>query len=135
MTTICSPQSESAEEQVLDAPGFVCPSSAIQERERGIRFKIAGKDDVVDAFIVRFRGTLHGYVNRCPHIPEDKITLDEPNGAFFDRLGRVLVCRRHAAQFDAESGTCVRGPCRGASLSKIDVVENADGVFWLGPRY
>ena len=97
-----------------------------------MRFRIAGKEGPIEAFVVRFRGRVHGYVNRCPHVPADNITLDEPRGKFFDRLGRFLVCRRHSAWFDAESGECVRGPCKGAGLSRLNVVENDDGVFWLG---
>jgi nitrite reductase/ring-hydroxylating ferredoxin subunit len=132
MNSPCSEQIELTEDPVLKEPGFVCPSSAIRDREHGMRFRIVGENDVAEAFIVRFRGTLHGYINRCPHVPADAVTLDEPKGVFFDRLGRFLVCRRHSALFDAASGACVRGPCRGASLSRIDVVENEDGVFWLG---
>ena len=128
----CFEQQQAVEDPLLEEPGFICSSAALQERERGMRFRIAGEAGPMEAFVVRFRGALHGYINKCPHIPEDNVMLDEPTGVFFDRLGRNLVCRRHAAMFDAESGACVRGPCRGAALVKIDVEENEEGVYWRG---
>jgi len=120
------------ENRSVEVPGFVCSSSEVREREHGICFRISDKNGSMEAFVVRFRGTVHGYVNRCPHVPADNINLDAPKGKFFDRLGRFLVCRRHSAWFDAASGECVRGPCKGAALFRLDVVENDDGVFWLG---
>ncbi len=111
---------------------FVCPSEQIQSRGDGYTFDIAVDGVPVNAFIIRFRGELHGYVNRCPHIPEDSVNLDKPDGKFFDRMGKHLQCRRHSALFDPASGACVRGPCRGSSLTKIDVVERAGSVFFLG---
>ncbi|MDO8301000.1 Rieske 2Fe-2S domain-containing protein [Lacisediminimonas sp.] len=114
------------------ASHFVCPSEQIQSRGDGFTFDIELNGEPVNAFIIRFRGELHGYVNRCPHIPEDSVNLDRPDGKFFDRMGRLLQCRRHSALFDPASGDCVRGPCRGSSLTRIDVAERAGSVFYLG---
>lgn len=121
-----------AASSAADERHFVCPSEQIQSRGDGYTFDIGRDGEPVNAFIIRFRGELHGYVNRCPHIPEDTVNLDKPDGKFFDRMGKLLQCRRHSALFDPASGVCVRGPCRGASLTKIDIIERAGSVFYLG---
>lgn len=116
-----------------DAIRFVCASHQLKERGQGVRFTIPSGDTELNAFVVRHRGQVHGYVNRCPHFPEDDVNLDKPDGKFFDRMGRFLECRRHSALFDPANGECVRGPCRGASLTPLQVAEEAGVVLYLGP--
>lgn len=80
----------------------------------------------VEGFAVRFHGTVHAWVNRCPH---QGTPLDWEPGAFFDEQGRHLACATHGALFEADSGRCVAGPCRGASLQMIAVRERDGGLY------
>ncbi|OIO69478.1 MAG: hypothetical protein COW19_06175 [Zetaproteobacteria bacterium CG12_big_fil_rev_8_21_14_0_65_55_1124] len=61
-----------------------------------------------EGFVVRTRGKLHAYINRCPH---NGSTLDWMPGRFFSEDGEVLVCQTHGALFAPDSGTCLSGPC------------------------
>lgn len=80
--------------------------------------------DGTQAFVLRHQGALHAYLNRCPHWGVD---LDYGFGDFVDkRVGRV-VCRNHAAEFECDTGLCVKGPCVGKSLERVTLVEDADG--------
>lgn len=118
---------------LADGVRVVCASHEVKERGLGVRFTIPSGDTELNAFVIRHRGQLHAYVNRCPHFPEDDVNLDKPDGKFYDRMGKYLECRRHSAWFDPASGECVRGPCRGASLDPLQVTEEGGVVIWLGP--
>jgi nitrite reductase/ring-hydroxylating ferredoxin subunit len=112
----------------MTQPVFLCASDALQERGRGIRFAIPQARGTQPAFAVRFNGTVVAYLNECAHLPQE---LDWNAGNFFDEDGQYLVCAGHGALYNAQSGLCVAGPCRGASLTRVAVQENAQGVFWL----
>jgi nitrite reductase/ring-hydroxylating ferredoxin subunit len=73
-------------------------------------------------FVVRKDGSVHGYVDRCPHaglpLPQRLdvyLTLDES----------LIQCSWHGALFRIVDGACVGGPCAGARLAPwpVAVVE------------
>jgi len=56
------------------------------------------------------------YVNRCPHLglnlefqPDDFLNYDET----------FIQCSTHGAMFTLDSGECVLGPCKGATLQQL----------------
>ena len=51
-------------------------------------------------------------------------------GEFFDNEQRHLICATHGATYAPENGHCVAGPCKGARLTPLRVVED-DGQVWL----
>ena len=57
--------------------------------------------------------------------------LDWQEGRFFDASGLYLMCATHGAVYAPDSGECVGGPCRGASLAKLRVEERDGQVYWL----
>lgn len=67
------------------------------------------------------------YRNRCPHF---SVPLDYEPGAFCTYQQRLLMCAHHSAMFRFEDGYCIDGPCRGARLDSIAVVER-DAALWL----
>jgi nitrite reductase/ring-hydroxylating ferredoxin subunit len=64
------------------------------------------------------------YVNACPHLG---VPLDWLPGKFMSADGRHIVCATHGAEFRPEDGFCLRGPCRGDSLTAVPC-EVRDGV-------
>ena len=103
----------------------VCPSDALVEGGDGVRFEARVQGGVEPAFVVRFDGGVHAYVNRCRHIP---VELDWQPGRFFDDSGLYLVCSVHGALYDAQNGLCVSGPCRGRSLVALPARESDGSV-------
>lgn len=102
----------------------VCASEALAEGGDGVRFDWS--DSVrgpVAAFVVRVGGLPRAYLNRCAHVP---VELDWLAGRFLDETGLYLVCATHGAMYDAESGACAGGPCRGAPLVSL-VAREAGG--------
>lgn len=84
--------------------------------------------DGVPAFAVRWHGGVYSYLNQCPHAGGP---LDF-EGQVLESSGRFLMCARHGAIFEPDTGKCVGGPCRGARLTPLAVHERADGSVWLG---
>ena len=79
------------------------------------------------AFALRFEGRVVAYLNRCAHVPTE---MDWQPGEFLDAERRFIVCSMHGAVYEPTTGQCIAGPCAGARLMRIDVVEGAGEVYW-----
>jgi nitrite reductase/ring-hydroxylating ferredoxin subunit len=102
------------------AERVICDSAAVVESGDGIRFDIELQGRSVNAFVVRHGGRVYAYVNRCAHVA---VELDWQLGRFFDVDGMHLICSTHGAIYAPDSGLCVGGPCKGASLVPVPVEE------------
>lgn len=72
-----------------------------------------------EVLIVRQGARVTAFVDACPHafVPlGDGLTplLDRDNPG-------LLVCSFHGARFDAGTGLCVSGPCRGKALTPLAI--------------
>lgn len=113
----------------------ICASSALQDGGDGVRFTITARNGLSDgqsdgeseAFAIRFRGRVHAYLNRCGHVPME---LDWNPGKFFDAEETHLICSTHGAIYDAASGACRGGPCRGNGLIAVPIIER-DGLILI----
>lgn len=105
---------------------LICASLDLIDGGDGIRFDVMTPGGVVPAFAVRAFGTVRAYRNQCAHVP---IELDWQPGKFFDFSGLYLVCAMHGAHYDASTGYCVMGPCKGRKLSALDVIERDGNVY------
>lgn len=85
-------------------------------------------DGIEQCLIVLRRGDqAHAYVNVCPHMGR---RLDWAPGRFLVKDG-IMVCAVHGASFQTDTGLCVGGPCRGASLVEVRVQVNGQGEVEL----
>ena len=107
---------------------LICKAAQLPECGQGVRFPIAAAPGEEKGFAVRYMGRVQGFVNRCPHLGTE---LDWEPGQFFDIAGVYLVCSTHGAIFEPNTGLCVAGPCRGASLEPLEVSERGGEVFLL----
>lgn len=122
----------SPDERLPATPISICASAALAEGGDGIRFPIMTPDGATTGFVVRYQGTVRGYLNRCAHAG---IELDWEPGRFFDRSGLYLMCATHGAVYAPDSGRCTGGPCRGQGLRIIVTEERDDTIFWLPDRH
>lgn len=106
----------------------IAASAALAEGGQGVRFALAALGGEEKGFAIRHRGEACAYVNRCPHLGTE---LDWQPGEFFDLSGLYLVCSTHGALFEPRTGFCVAGPCRGASLERLQVREEGGRVYVL----
>lgn len=111
------------------AERLICPSGALGESGRGVRFEVEYFGQPAPAFVVRKDGVVHGYLNRCAHVAME---LDWQEGVFFDSFGHDLICSTHGAIYDARSGRCLGGPCNRTPLVKLRCEEREGGVYFMG---
>ena len=106
---------------------LICASDELVDGGCGVRFTVDHHAVSEPAFAVRFRGSVHAYLNRCAHVP---VELDWQQGEFFDHSGLYLICATHGAQYAPESGRCLGGRCNGKGLAVLSVSERAGSVFF-----
>jgi nitrite reductase/ring-hydroxylating ferredoxin subunit len=82
-----------------------------------------------EAFVVRWKGGLHAYLNTCRH---QGLRLDFGDLHFFDDEYDALVCCHHGARYQPATGVCFDGPCEGARLTALRLEERADGTWCVG---
>ena len=114
---------------MAEEPILICPSGALTDSARGVRFQVEYFGEAAPAFAVRYKGKVHAYLNRCAHVAME---LDWQEGVFFDSDGRDLLCSTHGATYDTASGRCIGGPCAGKSLVKLLVEERAGMIYFTG---
>jgi nitrite reductase/ring-hydroxylating ferredoxin subunit len=108
---------------------LICPSAALAEAGKGVRFEVEYFGEPAPAFAVRQAGRVHGYLNRCAHVAME---LDWQEGVFFDSERRDLICSTHGAVYEAASGRCLGGPCNGTPLVKLRLEERDGSVYFMG---
>lgn len=109
----------------------LCASHELAERGAARLFDVLLWGQPARAFAVRFEGRVVAYVNRCAHVP---VEMDWQSGEFFDYERRWFVCSIHGATYDPTSGRCIAGPCAGARLIAVDVIERDGVVHWMASR-
>lgn len=108
---------------------FLCRIAAIPDGgAKG--FPLPGEPHPRAILLVRQGHKIHGYRNRCPH---QGTPLDWTPDGFFDFSKTYLQCATHGAQFRAEDGFCVTGPCRGKSLERVSLRMEADEIYLERP--
>jgi len=114
---------------MAESERLICPSGALVDGGRGVRFEVEYFGERAPAFAIRARGEVHAYLNRCTHVAME---LDWQAGVFFDAEGRHLLCSTHGAEYEAHTGRCLGGPCSGSPLVKLRVEERDAAVYFTG---
>lgn len=106
----------------------VCDATALADNGPGVRFEVSMGGIATPAFVLRWRGQVVGYLNRCSHVPAE---LDWNLGQFLDSNLEFILCATHGAIYDPLGGQCLGGPCRGrGGLRRLDVIEKDNAVWW-----
>lgn len=84
-----------------------------------------------EAVLLRTDDGVVAWLNYCQHWRD--VTLDTGDGAVL--RDDEIVCTRHGATFNRDSGTCTFGPCEGAVLDELSVHATAGGVFLADDGY
>ncbi|MBI5920143.1 MAG: Rieske 2Fe-2S domain-containing protein [Betaproteobacteria bacterium] len=111
---------------MADTERIICASAALLEGGDGVRFSVQRHGVSEEAFVIRYEGRVHAYLNRCGHVPTE---LDWQSGRFFDDSGLYLICATHGALYSPASGHCLGGRCNGNGLIPLVVTENDGNVY------
>ena len=109
-------------------PRVICAGAALVDGGPGVRFQVNRSGGPAAAFVIRYDGGVHAYLNSCAHIP---VELDWMEGEFFDKSGLYLICATHGATYEPASGYCIMGPCKGQRLIALSVVERDGNVYLM----
>lgn len=97
-----------------------------------VMYTVADDGEDREAILLRLPdGSVSSFLNYCMHWTDVK--LDTGEGAPV-RNGDIL-CRKHAATFETDSGVCTHGPCEGARLDPVDVEVRDGDVFLTDADY
>lgn len=101
--------------------GFVvCRVDEIPSRQaRGFVLARKGEDGAErpwPIFIVRWGRHVFAYENACPH---QGTRMDWEKDQFIDGSGERLICGKHGALFELDTGRCFEGPCQGTVLTAV----------------
>jgi len=88
-------------------------------------------DATREGILLTLNDDVVAYENYCQHWTD--VRLDSGDGAAF-RNGEI-VCEKHGAYFETDSGYCNFGPCKGATLEVVDVAVADGGVYLTDDRY
>jgi len=102
----------------------------VSDAGKGFRFNLERYGREVPAFVIRFNGQVHAYLNECGHVPAE---LDWMPGEFFDDSKLYLICSIHGALYAPDSGRCLGGRCQGRGLKPLPIRE-IDGLILLEPE-
>ena len=114
---------------MADEERLICVSEVLLDAGKAQRFEVKYFGEPAPAFVLRFHGRVHAYLNRCSHIAME---LDWREGEVFDSEGRDLICSTHGATYAADTGKCLGGPCSGTPLVPLQVEERDGKVFFKG---
>ncbi len=84
-----------------------------------------------ECFVVNHGGVLHGYVNRCCHVP---MTMDWIDNQFLTDDKCYIQCATHGACYLPETGECVGGPPLGKFLIPVPLIIRDQEVIPLCPE-
>jgi nitrite reductase/ring-hydroxylating ferredoxin subunit len=117
----------------MSPPIRIGPVATVVDGGDGMRFPLSVGGRAATGFVVRHRGTLFAYLNRCAHV---SMELDWQPGRFFDADGEWLVCATHGALYEPATGRCAGGPCAGrGGLRAIALVERDGVLYWQPDGY
>ena len=94
-------------------------------------FTVEKNGDRLEAIALQREGEFFCYENYCQHWSD--VRLDDGDDASI-RRGEI-VCEKHAAMFEIESGICNHGPCEGSRLRPIDTEVRDDKLYLTDDDY
>ncbi|NBX92663.1 MAG: Rieske (2Fe-2S) protein [Proteobacteria bacterium] len=94
-------------------------------------FQVKIKGHILKGFVVRRGAGFFAYQNLCSHLP---VTLDLNDNSFFNHEKSHLQCQMHGAVYEMETGLCVAGPCEGARLKPLRIIEEKNQLIIYFPE-
>lgn len=108
-----------------DDPGIAAVSEVPTDSTMLVTLERIETGETLEAILTRLGdGSVVAFKNQCQHWTD--VQLDRGSGAAI-RDGQVL-CRKHGAAFQLESGYCDFGPCEGSTLITVETAVEDETV-------
>jgi len=109
---------------------FLCNKKDITDfSARG--FSIETAAGTIELFVLKQEANLSAYLNNCPHV---NVALNWQPDEFMSLEATHIQCATHGALFSLENGLCVSGPCRGQSLTPVQIELDEQGDIYFSPK-
>ncbi|MDC3076165.1 Rieske (2Fe-2S) protein [Paracoccaceae bacterium] len=82
--------------------------------------------DGLKVLVIRFEGKVSAWINSCPH---DGRPLCRDPIFLWEKKRKLLQCMNHQALFNANTGICEEGPCKGESLTGLITKEKNNQII------
>lgn len=107
---------------------MICELAKISEISEGIwyEFSLQVEYGLLSIMLIKHDGQYSGYQNICPHQGR---RMDYATGQFLLTESGNIVCPAHGAEFNADTGLCINGPCKGQSLQSVTIKSNEESIF------
>jgi len=89
-------------------------------------FLLKRSDRETEAFLINKAGKHYAYLNLCRHW---SVGLDFEDNDFFFRGWGMAYLQNHGAIYYPASGECASGPCGGASLYRVPLLEKEGALY------
>ena len=99
--------------------------------DSSLLFTIRDGFDTEEAILLTFSDGVIALKNYCPHWTD--VRLDSGSGATV--RDDELVCTKHGATFERETGDCTHGPCEGATIDEIGVTVHEGDIYLTDENY
>ena len=110
----------------------IAAAAELRDGDVGVRFEVRSPSytSALPAFAVRYDGQICAYLNQCAHVAME---MDWQPGRFFDANdpvdARYIMCASHGAMYEPHTGLCVGGPCTGARLQSVPIIEQEGMIY------
>lgn len=125
------PDGESLDRESPDGEPMVARDEIPAESTLLVTVRERTTDEEREALLVDVADGVAGWFNYCQHWRD--VRLDTGSGA--PMRGDEIVCRKHAATFESDTGYCTFGPCEGAVLDELAVAADGGQVFLVDDAY
>ena len=106
---------------------YLCQTDDL-EQYQAKGFSADTGDESLDLLLLKQDGQVRAYLNYCPHLG---IPLNWQPDAFMSMEGTHIQCSTHGALFQIEDGFCFTGPCRGQSLTPLNIEITDESEIYL----
>jgi nitrite reductase/ring-hydroxylating ferredoxin subunit len=105
---------------------YLCQTGELEEYQTR-EFTVEIGEDSLNFFLLKQDGDIRAYLNFCPHLG---IPLNWQPDEFMSMEGTHIQCSTHGALFQLEDGYCFSGPCRGESLTPLNIeISESDEIY------
>ena len=107
--------------------------AAVEEipADGSLLFTVRDGFDTEEAILLDTGEEVVALKNYCPHWTD--VRFDSGSGATV--RDDELVCEKHGATFETDSGYCTHGPCEGATVEAVDVAVRDGAVYLTAEDY